>query len=244
MSTLSKYPATRRFTGSPSTPTPAPKTPADFAALAESRKRAAILAEQIRRQREIDRISSEPLAAQSIDPAEMLTNEELLELNQQTLRAQHIREQSRRSLQVTGQFLLSHPEFPADEASGKKLGAWLESRGLNATWNNLQSAYDAMLKTGEIVPNYTRANRNAHEEHIDILRANGINVQPVDFSKMSKEEIEQFVAAQPHSSREEAFLTTPAEQPEPQFEVPAVPTIEDFEPSPAQADPYSEASGW
>ncbi len=70
-------------------------------------------------------------------------------------------------------------------------------------------AYAALLADGSVTPNYTRANKNAHEEHVDLLRANGIRVDAVDPANMAKEELEQFMTAQPRPTLAEAFL--PAE---------------------------------
>ncbi len=101
---------------------PQPRTTIEWEQTLKDRKNARILAESIRRQKEIGELTSAPLPSANLDPTELLSTEELLALDQQKRREAHITEQTKRTLQATGTWLLrSHPEFPATEEAGAKL---------------------------------------------------------------------------------------------------------------------------
>ena len=140
----------------------------------------------------------------------------VLQLDATRRRESYIADQQKKTLAGIGSWLVSHPEFPATAEAGAKLNQYCTSRGLNAgAWNNLDLAYADLLKSGEIVPDYRASNAALHEQHADVLRANGIQIRAMDFSTATREAIDEFMATQPFPTIEQSQIPTePTDEPE------------------------------
>jgi hypothetical protein len=200
----------------------------DIIAAGEARLRAQLIVDSLDRDRRIENAKTESLPSERLSAFDLLSTEELRELDNANLRERHIVEQTKRTLGGMASWLCSNPDFPSSKEAGEKIASYCQARGLNpGQWNNLDRAYAALLESGEIVQDFRKSNADAHEAHADALRANGIRVEAVDHGKMSKEEIEVWAGKQPMPLLADAFLedTTP----EAEYQAPHVPTFEDLQ---------------
>lgn len=216
----------------------------DILAQAESRLRAKMIADSLIRDQNITawkegRISTAELGnpPEELSPMEMLSTEELRHLDDVRARERFLEDQQRKTLYSLGVFVSSHPEFPSDTASMDRLTSYCTDHGLNpGNVDIVEQAYRDLVAAGEIVQNFTAANRIRNEANVDQLRAVGYDIKPVPLEPGPglanltawREKVVEHMNAQPKPVLADAFLTDTTTPQEPEFVAPYVPTIEDY----------------
>ena len=185
----------------------------DILAQGEARLRAKLLVDSLERDRQFEAMKAGKLSAKDIQipetltAADMLSIDELRELDDANVRERHVRDQTRRTFHGLGTWVASHPEFPASEAALTAMIEWGKARGHNAgQWNVAEAAWEALQRDEILRPDYSKANAARHEQNIEMLRASGLNVQPKNPATMDEEEINQFMSSQPKVSLADSLL--------------------------------------
>jgi hypothetical protein len=177
-------------------PTQVYKSAADLQKLAKDRHTAELLADSIRRGDEVEKLRTAPLATQSRNPYELLTQDELLALSAMEQREAAQKEEYVNNMRSLQSWTLAHSEFPATADALNKISQWCFDRGLSVSFQNLDAAWSA-LQAGGMRPDYSNRNKAAHERNAEDLRSMGVQVIAPPKENATPEEIDAFYRTQP-----------------------------------------------
>jgi len=113
------------------------------------------------------------------------------------LRQQHLENEQKRHVQTVVAWTSDHPEFPTSPQAQKLMEDFIRQHfdGV-VSYDAMSTAYTALVETGKLVPNYSKAHRAAQEETLEILRANGMNVErysEADLRKMPMDQLRKLM---------------------------------------------------
>jgi hypothetical protein len=155
------------------------KTAADLRKLAQDRHVAALMSESSRQSEEAERIRTSRLPSEGVNPYQHLSVPEIQELS----RLEQLEESQKKELasQFTSlaSWCLIHREVPANADAVVAISNWCRERGLSLAHQNLDSAWSALQQSGRLRPNYSKANSAQHDQNIEDLKAQGVQVYEV-----------------------------------------------------------------
>lgn len=187
------------------------QTSADIRSHAEDLQRAATLRENIRWTEES--LKQPDVIPAKSNPYELLSNEQIIEMDRLTKLEESQRDEFRRNLRSFGEWSLSRREFPATPQAAEQIVNHLKASGLSLTHNALDRAWAELQSSGAMRPDYSNRNRQAHENNVEELRSAGIQVQtPPDPHVSTEQEMSAFLRSQP--SRTTAILQPRSESPD------------------------------
>lgn len=170
------------------------RTAQEWKQIAADRKRAAMLAESMRRQAHIAEIEAQPIQVSEWDN---FSSEEMQAMSAAEQREEAQRQAWEASAQSLGQFILSHPEIPVTSDVSNGLVQFCTAKNIPINFPNLEAGWQALQRNG-VRPNYSKQNALAAEAEVEKLRAAGIRIDaPPNPQTATLEELKEWSNRQP-----------------------------------------------